>query len=105
MLADLRREVLRIADFIGEQPSEALVDRVVHETTFASVKARAEAMDAEGDRKSMVFEGGAKRFFFKGTNGRWRDVLDESDLALYEAAKARVLEPECARWLEEGGPV
>ena len=32
------------------------------------------------------FEGGADRFFHKGTNGRWHDVLTESDLALYEAA-------------------
>jgi hypothetical protein len=33
---------------------------------------------------------------------RWRDVLDADDLALYEEAKQRVLEPECAQWLEQG---
>jgi aryl sulfotransferase len=49
-----------------------------------------------------VFEGGAKRFFFKGTNGRWRDQLGPDDLALYEEAKRRVLPPEAAVWLERG---
>jgi aryl sulfotransferase len=62
-------------------------------------------MDAGEGRKSMVFHGGAGAFFFKGTNGRWRDVLTDADLELYEQAKRRVLTPDCARWLEEGGPV
>jgi hypothetical protein len=39
---------------------------------------------------------------FKGTNGRWRDVFEPEDLALYEEAKARLLTPESAEWLEEG---
>ena len=47
------------------------------------------------------FEGGADRFFHKGTNGRWHDVLTESDLALYEAAAAE-LDPELRSWLEAG---
>ena len=45
------------------------------------------------------FEGGARRFFHKGTNGRWRGVLTEEDLALYETAAAR-LDPELRSWLE-----
>ena len=50
-------------------------------------------------------QGGENAFIFKGTNGRWRDFLREDELALYEAAKARVLAPDCAAWLENGGPV
>jgi len=49
-----------------------------------------------------AFKGGSDAFIFKGTNGRWRDVLTSEDLALYEAAKKRVLTPDCARWLEQG---
>ena len=41
-------------------------------------------------------------FFFKGTNGRWRDVLTREDLAEYDTAVARALTPECAAWLERG---
>jgi aryl sulfotransferase len=47
------------------------------------------------------FEGGAGRFFHKGTNGRGRDVLTEEDLALYETA-ARRLDRELRTWLEAG---
>lgn len=41
-----------------------------------------------GDMLNEIFEGGANRFFFKGRSGRWRDVLDADDLALYEAKGA-----------------
>ena len=54
------------------------------------------------DMLAAFFDGGARRFFFKGTNGRWRDVLGDDDLALYEEAKRRALEPACAEWLERG---
>jgi aryl sulfotransferase len=40
---------------------------------------------------------------FKGTNGRWKDVLSADDLALYEAAMKKTLPPDCAHWLEVGG--
>ncbi len=49
-----------------------------------------------------AFRGGVDAFYFKGTNERWRGVLDASDLELYEAAKGRVLEPDRAAWLERG---
>ena len=55
-----------------------------------------------GPEMGMIFEGGADRFLFKGTNDRWRDVLKAEDLALYEAAAARSLTPELKRWLEGG---
>jgi aryl sulfotransferase len=49
----------------------------------------------------MIFEGGIERFLFKGTNGRWRGVLTDDDLALYERAAA-TLDPELRAWLEGG---
>ena len=50
---------------------------------------------------AMAFEGGAERFFFKGEGGRWRNVLTDSDLELYEKA-ASTLVPDLRRWLEGG---
>ena len=55
-----------------------------------------------GPEMGMIFEGGADGFLFKGTNGRWRDVLVDEDLELYEVAAARTLTPELKRWLELG---
>ena len=47
----------------------------------------------------MAWTGGAAHFFYKGTNGRWRDVLTEDDLALYERAAA-TLDPDLRDWME-----
>lgn len=46
----------------------------------------------------------ADTFIHKGTNGRWQRVLDEEDMALYEAAM-RKLPADYAQWLENGGPI
>ena len=65
--------------------------------------ARFDAMKQDATRREeqigLLFKGGAGRFFYKGTNGRWRDVLTEEDLALYETAAAQ-LDPGLRSWLE-----
>jgi aryl sulfotransferase len=58
-----------------------------------------DAIRNEDRSRPIFFEGGAGRFFHKGTNGRWRDVLAEEDLALYETAAAQ-LDPGLRSWLE-----
>jgi aryl sulfotransferase len=105
MLADLPGKVREIATFCAIEASDAVIDRTVEVTTFANVRKRVEETPPEEDMMSAFFEGGQRRFFNKGTNGRWRDVLTDDDIALYEDAKARVLDPACAKWLESGGSV
>ena len=97
--ADLAGEVRRIAAFLGVELDDAGLAAVVRESHIDRMR---EVASQEEGRMDAMFEGGAKRFFFKGTNGRWRDVLDADDLALYETAKQRALEPGCAQWLERG---
>lgn len=43
-----------------------------------------------------------RRFFNKGTNGQWRGILTDDDLALYEAKVREKLSPNLAVWLEGG---
>ncbi|XOV89772.1 MAG: sulfotransferase domain-containing protein [Pseudomonadota bacterium] len=105
MLGDIQGTLQDLFSFLGENPAPAHFQQIIDNTRFETVKAKAAESDAADDRKSLVFQGGGERFFFKGTNGRWRDVLTEADLALYEAAKTRVLSPDCATWLEQGGKV
>ena len=50
-----------------------------------------------------IFEGGAKTFINKGTNGRWRDILTPQDNRRYEDRARRELGEDCARWLMMGG--
>ncbi len=100
--ADLPGQVRRLADFVGVGLTDDEVDRIV---TASSIEAmRQQAIDA-GDPLAGFFRDGARGFFYQGTNQRWRDVLSGEELELYEAAKARVLSPDCAGWLERGGPV
>ena len=100
LLRDPHGQVRRLADALSMEADDALVDRVVEATRFTTMQQRNKAAFDEHIRES--FQGGAEAFFFKGTNGRWRDVLGEEELALYEEAKRRVLDPDCADWLENG---
>jgi aryl sulfotransferase len=99
LLADLEVEIARVAVFLEiDLPPETL-QRIAELVGFDNMKRDADKLvPGRGTR----FQGGAKIFIFKGTNGRWRDVLTEDDLALYPAAVARDLTPECAAWLEKG---
>ena len=106
MLADLEGTVRKIAAFIGHPVSDDDVARVVRETRFDNVKRKAIEADAEApEDEPRIFAGGRASFIFKGTNGRWVGLLGDADLALYEEAKARVLSPDCARWIESGGEI
>jgi len=97
--ADLPAEIRRIAGFLDLELRDDEVGNVVRESQIDRMR---EVATEREDMLAAFLDGGAKRFFFKGTNGRWRDVLDGDDLALYEEAKRRVLTPECAMWLERG---
>ncbi len=105
MRADPAGAVRTIAEFVEYDVDEAGVARIVEASSFEKAKAEAIAYDREREGEPRQFRGGEEAFIYKGTNGRWREIFSEEDLALYEAAKERVLEPACARWLEEGGPV
>ncbi len=62
-------------------------------------------MRAKADREGTLegaFEKGAASFYYKDTNGRWREVLSADELALYDQAAKRELTPDCRRWLENG---
>lgn len=100
LLVDLEGQVRRIAGFLEVDASDELIARTVEITTFANLKKVIELVPAADG--SEFFRGGLKTFFFRGSNGRWRDLLTEDDLALYEEAKQRVLSPDCAEWLERG---
>ena len=106
LLADHEASVRKIASFIEHPVSDDDVARVVEATTFANVRKKALEVEANAPSdQPRVFRGGQAAFFFKGTNGRWKDVLTADDLALYEDAKSRVLSADCAKWLETGGEV
>jgi aryl sulfotransferase len=95
--SDLDGEMRRIADFLGLHVAAASWPAAV-------ARCRFEAMQARGDEigSFRLFEGGSKSFLFKGSNGRWRDVLSADELARYGKRVAEILPPDAADWLEYG---
>jgi aryl sulfotransferase len=95
--ADLAGEMRRIADFVGIDVPSAKWPRLVERCTFESMRARGDEIGNFAN-----FEGGAQNFLFKGTNGRWRDVLTADELATYAKRVAEFLPSDAAAWLEQG---
>ena len=98
--ADLEGEMRRLALFLGIDVPDGDWPALAAKATFAAMREEAIALD--DPTQPGFFEGGQARFFFKGTNGRWRDVLTRAELVEYDKAVARTLTPDCAAWLEHG---
>lgn len=99
---DLEGEMRKVARFLDIEVPERLWPGLVEQASFETMKANAETLLPTIDG---IFAGGAKSFIHRGTNGRWREVLSAAELRECDAAVARSLTPDCARWLEHGGPL
>jgi aryl sulfotransferase len=103
LLADLPGQMRRVARFLGIDVPEENWPALVAAARFDAMKE--EAIRQEADRSqpglAKTFRDGAASFFFKGTNGRWCDILSAEDLALDERATA-TLDPDLRSWLETG---
>ena len=95
--ADPETEMRRIAACCGFAVGDDAWPALVASVGLEAMREEARVNDQSG----IVFEGGVDRFFYKGDNGRWRGVLTDDDLALYDTAAAQ-LDPELRRWLEGG---
>ncbi len=103
MLSDLPAEVDRVAGHLGIALPEGRRERIAEAVSFAALSRSADrSAPAPPERMATIWQGGARTFFNKGTNGRWKGVLTGDELAMYEAAKVRVLTPDCAAFLENG---
>lgn len=96
---DLPGQIRRLGAFLDIAVDDAQAREVAASSHIDAMRKRALE---NGDGMQGAFRGGAKTFFYKGTNERWRGVLTDDDLELYERAKQRVLSPDCAEWLEHG---
>ena len=97
MKADLAGSIRKIGDFLGIKPDAATLAKIVEHCSFDYMKAHAELAAPLG---GALWNGGAKTFINKGTNGRWHDVLTPADNVAYKARALKELGPECAKWLE-----
>ena len=95
---DLAGEMLRIAEFLELEPSREIWPSLVEAASFEAMKRNGKDLLPDLEK---VFDEGSDRFLFKGTNGRWRDVMTADDLALYDEVAKR-LTPRLASWLQSG---
>ena len=100
--ADLEGEMRRIAKFLDIEIDEPLWPSLVGAARFETMKAAGQELMPH---VSAMLDGGADRFFNKGTSGRWRGVLSEADLALYDAKVREKFSPSLAAWVEGGRAV
>ena len=91
---DLDDEMRRIAGFLDVQVDESLWPQLVERCTFASMKQRSSEI-GDFDR---VFIGGADTFLYKGTNGRWRDLLTAEEVAAFDEQSRQRLPADANTW-------
>jgi aryl sulfotransferase len=100
--ADLPGEIRRIARFLDIPLDEALLPRVVEHCAIDRMRSAA-ATDPSADAMlRLAFSDGAASFFYKGTNGRWKDVLTPEEIDRADEIAAQRLTPDCAHWLKTG---
>ena len=102
MLEDTEREVRRMAAFLEIDVSENTWADIIQAVSFAEMKRQGDQYAPGGGH---FWKGGAQTFLHKGTNGRWREVLSDKEITLYEAACDRALTFDCREWLESGGTI
>lgn len=96
---NLETEMRRVAAFLEVEVAEELWPRLVQAASFQTMKDQGDQLMPQ---VTALFEGGSERFFYKGRNGRWKDIFRTDDLTLYDAKLNGILTPACAKWLEEG---
>jgi aryl sulfotransferase len=97
--ADLSGEMKRIAEFLGITTPQSLWPQLVEAASFEAMKRDGGTLMAHAERH---FVGGHQTFFYKGINNRWRGVLTDADLELYERKTKAELSPALIRWLSDG---
>ncbi|MEH6544432.1 MAG: sulfotransferase domain-containing protein [Porticoccaceae bacterium] len=97
--SDMPGEIRRLAEFLEIPIDEEKWQAILLHCSFDYMREHAQKTVPTG---GAFWDGGAKSFINKGTNGRWRDVLTDAESLKYEKLVAQELEPECAHWLATG---
>ena len=99
---DMPAEIRKIAAFLDIEIDESKWDDIVEHCSFDYMKSHSEATVPLG---GIFWDGGAKSFIHKGTNGRWKDVLSEEESLKFERMAKEKLGNDCAHWLMTGEQV
>lgn len=98
--ANLTGEIQRIASFLDIAVNEDRLPEILQAISLDAMRHKAEQLEPG---MKAGWKDGAKTFFFKGTNGRWKHLFSAEELTLYDEKAAKVLTQDCRAWLEQGG--
>jgi aryl sulfotransferase len=96
---DMPLQIRQIAEFLDISIDEIQWPKILEHCSFQYMKQHASKAVPLG---GQFWKGGAQTFVYKGTNGRWKDILSAADIATYEETALRNLGEECAHWLRSG---
>lgn len=96
---DLAGEMLRVADFLAIPVPPGIWPTLVQAARFETMRREGDALMAS---MASIFKEGSRRFFYMGSNDRWKGVVNGKDLALYDAKFETMFSPACAGWIEAG---
>jgi aryl sulfotransferase len=99
LLADLPKQIRRLADVLGIEISDDRVEEFAAAATFERMKQRAD--DLVPNAANRIWRSNSD-FFHRGRSGQWRDWLDASALGRYEDRVARLVPPDLAAWAHTG---
>jgi aryl sulfotransferase len=97
LIDDLPKQIRLIAAFLDIPVDESQFERIVEQCRLEHTRKVTASNPVMG-----IFKDGANTFINKGTNGRWRDVLTQAEIAKSDAIAARELTLDCAEWLRTG---
>lgn len=97
--SDLTNELHTIARFLDIEINDSSLPLILHYCSMGYMRTWA----AEKQVLQHIFGArGADAFFYKGTNGRWRDVLTPLEITWCDEIAAANLSTDCAHWLKSG---
>ena len=96
---DMPKEIFRIAGFLDIDINEENWHEILQHCSFDYMKANATPSVPLG---AAFWDGGAEQFIYKGVNGRWRELLNSTEIKKYDSLAVKELGEECAAWLTTG---
>ena len=99
--SDLPKKMKEIAEFLEIEYDESKFDMMVNNCSIEAMRNKKNPMGARMEENSGIFKD-TKKFFNKGINGRWKDVLTDKDTENYRHLARRYLDEDGIYWMETG---
>jgi aryl sulfotransferase len=96
---DMPGEIKKLAAFLDITTNPSNWNALLEHCSFDYMKKNSVKSVPLG---GAFWDGGSDTFIFKGTNGRWKDMLSKEDSDRYEKMTEEKLGKACAEWIKTG---